>query len=313
MRTQNPKLRFLLNLLAFVVVVFLMDQGIGRLLRYYYFQQSSGLYFRTTMAIEKTTASILILGTSRANHHYVPEIFEQIIGFDCYNAGRDGMPIEYHEAVLKLILKRYLPRLIILDVVPSDFKYSENRGERLHGLWPYVSRHPELKALVRRRGYSERIRFLSQIYPFNSYILTIAVGNMGFNKKRSGDIKGYGPLKSHWLEPLKTSALGIDKVDAEAVQSFRRFIALASSRSVPLYVVVSPVFQRWLQPVLTLETAKAICKETNVSYLDFSQSEEFQKHPEYFRDTWHLNHVGATRFSALLAETLCPYVQSAKR
>ena len=33
---------------------------------------------------------VLIMGSSRAHHHYVPEIISDSLGLSCYNTGKDG-------------------------------------------------------------------------------------------------------------------------------------------------------------------------------------------------------------------------------
>ena len=107
--------KVILNIALVLSVVFILDFTIGKTLRYYYFKESSGTHFRTTYAIEKTNADILIFGSSRANHHYVPAIFEDSLKMKFYNTGRDGNGIFFQLAVLKSILKRYTPKIIIFD------------------------------------------------------------------------------------------------------------------------------------------------------------------------------------------------------
>ena len=73
---KNPYKFFLLKLVVLFVIIFIFDYSVGNILRYFYFKQESGMPYRTTYSIEKTTADILIFGSSRANHHYHPDVFE---------------------------------------------------------------------------------------------------------------------------------------------------------------------------------------------------------------------------------------------
>jgi hypothetical protein len=68
---------FIKKILILLVIIALFDLMIGFLLNYLYFRQKSGLFYRATYAIEKTNADVLVFGSSRANHHYVPEVFEK--------------------------------------------------------------------------------------------------------------------------------------------------------------------------------------------------------------------------------------------
>lgn len=98
---KNPYQYFFLKLVVLFTIVFILDYSIGNVLRYFYFKQESGLQYRTTYSIEKTRADVLIFGSSRANHHYNPIVFENRLKQSYYNVGRDGNFIFYHSAVLK--------------------------------------------------------------------------------------------------------------------------------------------------------------------------------------------------------------------
>ena len=43
--------------------------------------------------MELTKADLLVFGSSRANHHYVPEVFEDSLKLTFYNTGKDGSGI----------------------------------------------------------------------------------------------------------------------------------------------------------------------------------------------------------------------------
>jgi len=94
----------------FIIILIISDFLIGKTLRYIYFNETSGLDYRTTFAIDSTKADIIVFGASRANHHYVPTIFQDSLKMTFYDVGRDGQSIFYHLAILKAILKRYTPK-----------------------------------------------------------------------------------------------------------------------------------------------------------------------------------------------------------
>ena len=68
-KTTNDVLKFFLKLLLLLVMIKAIDMAIGSVLRHFYFRQSSGLEYRTTYSMEKTTADLIVLGSLRANHH----------------------------------------------------------------------------------------------------------------------------------------------------------------------------------------------------------------------------------------------------
>jgi hypothetical protein len=305
MSPRRSHFRFIKKLVSFLFIVWVLDFGLGSLLRHLYFRQSSGFLFNTTWAIEKTTASLLIFGDSRAVLGYAPRPFEDSFGLEFYNAGCEGLGIEYHQAVLKVILTRYIPRRIILDLSPNEFGQSHDCSNRLAVLFPYLRDHPELKPILMTGGFFENIKFLSRIYPYNSNILSIIMGNLSFNKKRREDFQGHIPHEGSWNEPLRSlDSMPEGNIRMDAAEALRTFLQLAISKGVTPTVVISPVFQKWAHPPRSMALAASICRELGVSFLDLAQDHDFISRPEYFYDELHLNRKGASVFSAVVAERM---------
>ena len=113
--------KFIFNVEIVIIVILILDFLIGKSLEYFYFKQKSGLQYRTTYSIDSTRAEILVFGSSRANHHYVPEVFEDSLKMSFYNTGRDGNRLLYNFAVFSSILKRDTPKIVILILILTSF------------------------------------------------------------------------------------------------------------------------------------------------------------------------------------------------
>ena len=74
---KNVYQKFLMKLFFLFITLVFLDFIIGGLLSIFYFKQQSGVQYRTTYSIEKTTADLLIFGSSTATHNYHPEIFQK--------------------------------------------------------------------------------------------------------------------------------------------------------------------------------------------------------------------------------------------
>ncbi|MFH1681721.1 MAG: hypothetical protein ABIH26_13900 [Candidatus Eisenbacteria bacterium] len=291
--------------LLFLLLLFTLDYGIGSSLCRFYFRQSSGEQYRTTYSMERTTAGILVFGTSRANHHYVPSVFEEGLGDDFYNAGRDGSSILYHYAVLAGVLARHTPRAVVLDITPAEFARSRAPYERLTALLPYYDTHPEVRPVVLLKSRFERLKLLSRIYPFNSSLLTIAMGNLEANRKRKPDIKGYIPLRGRWGGPPGKAELAADEtIDPALVRHFARFLVEARARGIRLHVVVSPAYREPGPPSRSLRIAGEICEKHGAAFSDFTSSACFFDRSDLFQDPYHLNHEGAVLFSERIVEEI---------
>lgn len=68
------KTRFFFLLASLFAVLCILDYGIGKFLEYLYFNQKQGKLYNITYAIEKQTNDVIIMGSSRAMHHYNPDI-----------------------------------------------------------------------------------------------------------------------------------------------------------------------------------------------------------------------------------------------
>jgi hypothetical protein len=302
-KKTNSYLLFFLRLAIFIFTLFVLDGVTGSLLRHYYFTQNSGSMYHTTYSMESATNDIIIFGTSRATHHYKPEVFERMLGMTCYNAGKDGTQILYHYAVLESVLKRYTPKIIILDISLKEVLKSDENYDWLSSLLPYYKKHPEIRPVVDLKSYFEKYKLISSSYPFNSAILTIAKSN-GITSAEKGE-KGYLPLEKEWKEPLTTDIpRRPEKIDSVKLHYFEKFIEDCKKANTRLYVMFSPIYIRYDQPPVSLVTIKGICEHNHIPFYDYSKSIEFLSNPSLFQDRSHMNDKGATIYSEKVAREI---------
>lgn len=296
---------FLFKLVVLFLIVFILDYVIGNILTYFYFKQKSGLLYRTTYSIEKTEADLLIFGSSRANHHYNPNIFENRMNLHSYNVGRDGNFIFYHSAVLKSVLKRYSPKIIILDFVPSEFREENHIYDRLSSLLPYYRTHPEMREIINLKSMYEKVKMFSYIYPYNSLIFSIAIGNTEFNKKRNYDFKGYIPLKKILNNPIKIDITSSRyEIDNIKINAYKTFIQDCINSNVKLYIVCSPYYIKSNHIDYSVRIGKEIARRNNIEFFDYSNNPLFLNNSKLFSDISHLNDNGATIFSNILINNI---------
>jgi hypothetical protein len=300
MKDNNNSMKTIQRILIFTILIVAFDFLIGSSLEYLYFKQKVGLYARTTYGLEKTTAELLIFGSSSANHHYNPSIFEETLNLTAYNEGRDGIEILYHTAMLKGILRRYTPKIIILNLTPKELLTDQNY-DRLSALLPYHRKFPEMNEIISLRSRFEDLKLLSKIYPYNSTFLTILNGLHSLTGTKIQD-KGYVPLYGN----IGTNNFyGEDYLDAPLdtirVKALVDFIDLCKARKISLYLVFSPVIGFNNQETKTVVEAKRISKKKDILCFDFINDSRFNGQVSLFKDYGHMNHDGATIFSKILA------------
>ncbi len=292
--------KILLNIFIVLLVIFVLDFAIGRTLRYFYFKESSGFNYRTTYAMEETRADILIFGSSTANHHYVPGVFENSLKMTYYNTGRDGLGILVHTAILESVLKRYTPKLIILDYTGS-FQKEEKAYDRLAVLLPYWRTHPEIRKIIELRSPFERIKLISEIYPFNSQILNVAVGNLEVNKKRMLDHEGYVALNKKWQDKMEMIKPGpAYSVDSNKILALKDFIKTAKQSGSQVILIHSPWYKEF-KTLQEIDICRTVCAEADIPFWDYTKDTLFLNNRQLFEDRSHLNNTGATIFSNLVA------------
>lgn len=311
---NRPFSYFILKLLAFLLLVYVADFFIGNLLNNFYFKQNSGFQYRTTYAIDKTRADVLVFGSSRANHHYYPEIIESKLSMTNYNAGRDGNFIFYNYAVLEAILKRYTPKIVVLDVVKGEFRENAESYDRISTLLPYYDSHPEMRQVIELKSQFERVKLFSKIYPYNSSIFSIAIGNTEHNKKKWNDYNGFVPLNRKIAYTAKGDTTINDfKIDSVKIEYFESFIKQCKNKGIQLFIVVSPYFLISKVTDKSIIIARKIAIDNNVNFLDYSQDTTFRLNHDLFADYSHLNLDGAKLFSRKFMEDITKTKSIAKR
>jgi hypothetical protein len=294
---KNAYLYFAAKFLLLLFILFIFDFSIGHILRYYFYKQECGRQYRAIYAIDKTKADVLVFGSSTAYHHYVPPIIEKRLNQTCYNVGSPGQGTLFEYAVLKAVLKRYTPKLIILDVNLREFKGGKDNYDRLSFLLPFYRNHEEIRPIVDLKSPLEKYKLWSSIYAYNSSFLIIAGGNSSYYKKRSTDVDGYKPLTRVWDKPMKDWDWYEYKFDTVKINIFKAFVDDCRNAGTRLIIVCSPKYIIFHEKEVSIAMIEQIARDKKVGFLDFVNDTTFTNHPNYFDDDGHLNFHGAEIFT----------------
>jgi len=303
-------IRFLSKVLIFLIILISIDFLIGSFLKKFYFTQRSGWLYRTTFSLENTKADLLIFGASRANHHYKTNLYNQQLGISAYNTGRDGHGIFYHYAILQGVLKRYKPKVAIIDINRREFMQDKLSYEKLSSLLPYYDTHPELRSIIALKGPYEKLKLASRIYPYNSMVFQIAAGNWSYNKQRKNryDENGYVPLFKTWKgQVVYDSTYHKYDIDFVKLMYFKKFVKDCIDAGTKLYITVSPSYVKFNGEDPSLLLIQKIAKKNNIPYCDFSKDSVFFSNPSIYADESHLNDFGANMYSQMVISWMKHY------
>jgi hypothetical protein len=289
-----------------LVAIVLLDWGIGAVLKHFYFTKKNGADYRTNYVINSVKDDVLIFGSSKAVYHYDTKIISDSLQLSVYNAGRDLSYIYYHYALLEAALKRYSPKLVVLDTRANElykFKNGEDR-DRLNVLLPYYDSHPELREICQLRGPFERYKLLSKMYPYNSLILSELVELLPIARYKKDDSqKGYIAKHGQFKKGLQPYTVN-DAIDSTAARYYKKFVELCKAKNVPLVVIYSPIYQTINSAAnRNVQYVMQVCKDNNVPVLNYLRDSTFNK-PGYFYDALHLNRQGSVVYSGMVAGEL---------
>ena len=298
-----------LRTICFMFLILFADQIAGHFLKMLYFNPKTGSIASLNYSFKECKEEIVILGNSRAQHHYDTKILNDSLKMTCYNAGQDGgHSILLQYAQIKILTERYSPKIIILEFDPENIIFNSSAYDKLSILLPYYTEYPVLQNTILLRGPFENIKLFSAIYPFNSNLINIIRYNTKGTYAIKKDFNGYIPLTQVMtIDNYKpeTDKPQFKVVDTNMVNALKSIIEICKEKEITLLIVNSPVYHTIHKAHSGITTVAnvslEIMKQENVKFLDFSTDTAFAGNIFLFKDNGHLNIVGATKFTSKIA------------
>lgn len=277
-----------------LVCLFLLDFAVGSLLDHFYFTIKGGARNIMTVALEQQENEIVILGSSRASHHYNPKIISDSTNLTCFNAGRDGQGIIFANAVLEAMLTRYTPKIVILDVNTIELR-TFGDYDKLRELEPYAKKKPTLWNTLSLVSATEKIKNISRIYPYNSMIFHIIYGHLPIGNPYYPD--GFIPLSGSYNNEIPTMLYNNFQLDPNKLDAFHHFCNRCKENNIKLWVFNSPSFVIYEGNNPSGEYIEEYCRMHDIFYKNFINDSIYYC-KELFSDPTHLNTAGAEKYSA---------------
>ena len=303
--------RFIATVLTVLAVVVVLDWAIGKALDSMLPQISNqGDTGKTYFALNEVNTPVVIIGSSRAAHHYVTQMVEDSLGMPAYNVGRDGCFFSYNYCVMNSILDRYNPELIIWE---NGREYlSDQERDPVVNLFPYYNKNKWVTEFIKNDSpWTEKVRLVSKAYRYNSVIHRVIMRYVSRYKFKDGTVKGYLPLVPKNLnEPLelKSELIDNEKISQAKVEHFRLSLERAKSKGIKVVVVDSPEYRERRVSSLSGDMMRDLCQDYGMVYLDNSQLPYFLEHPELFSDATHMNDNGAKIYTEMFIRQIEDYV-----
>lgn len=258
---------------------------------------------KTYYALNDVDTDIVVVGSSRAAHHYVSSMIIDSMNLSTYNVGRDGCFFSYNCCVINSILDRYTPRLIIWE---NNFNsLSDAVVDPMDALHPYYLKNKWVtKCINEDYGLMQKVQLFSCFYQYNSLVHRIL---FRFAKRERGDKSGYEALEPRVpkntlkLEENLKMDLSISEFKFNRIEEvFMR----AKNENVKIVMVESPVYEIIRFSSKSKVELLRLCDKYNVHVIDNSQLYCFLSDPNLFNDKTHLNDNGAKLYTELFINQL---------
>jgi hypothetical protein len=304
--------------IVFVLLAVLLDLGlgsvIGRVQRQTFTGDRGGLL---NYALTQEP-QILVLGSSRAQYHFVPSVLTKKLGLTAYNAALKGQDFLYAVMLYDLWKRRHPPpNILVLSIDIESLIPRETEINSAHIVAPYLDESPLVREILYSDGPFKRLQYLSSTYRFNGVVFSLA--KHAFNRPPpsfDGFTIGTGTLDPA-SETGVLNALDQDRTAAEMAQvpfsprkvGYLRALAEETARNgTRLFLVHTPLFRQddaahrvWVNKLQATLTGMP-----GVQFVDIciTTHPELFTRPDLYLNLNHLNPAGAEILTGLLAKEI---------
>lgn len=289
--------KFLLEVILFFALVAVMDVICGWGFDYLKSKARGGQTFKNEYLFNTCKDDILILGSSRANHHYLPCVITDSIGLTCYNAGEQGCGIIPAYVRYRVVCEKKKPKLVLYEVTPRYDYFMDKNGysNYLGAIRQYADKNDIKKMYLDFSDNLEPLRLFSGMYRNNSSLIK----NVKDILKPSPNNNGYDPL--YGVIHSKTKQKGkeiktVQEIDSLKLSYFERLVVETKADGVKLIFIVSPSY-KYHGGIADYEPAIELSRRYDIPMLNYDSCEQFIGKDEYFQDNTHLNNSGALAYT----------------
>ena len=293
--------KFLLKLLLFFACVVVMDIVFGWVFSCLRVHARGGSTANCEYIANQANDDIVIFGSSRATHHYIPKIIEDSLGVSCYNCGEEGNGIVLAYGRFKMLTNRYKPKLIIYEMTPGyDFGAGESNKKYLGYLRPYYDLKGIRQLFDDFDDESSSLKMKSRMFQNSTRLLPNVVDNLIFRDNRRGYSPLYGRIDIDKIRrDSKEVNLGIDSLKLSYIEKMIREVQI---KGIPIIFLISPRYGGG--SILGYDPEIELCKRYGVTYYSFINNDEFINKVDYFHDEGHMNNDGAIAYSRFIVDNV---------
>jgi hypothetical protein len=236
---------------------------------------------------------VIVLGSSRANNHFVPELFEKK-GLKTFNYGLSGGHLFEASLLLKLMAERnYNIKTVILeaDLGLCNDKLAEGIASKF---LPYIHQSETIeKHFYNQMNFNEL--YYIPFYRYVKYETIIGFREMFFNtiQKKTSHLNhnGYAPLLNNQHGNMKNDIRALKPIRNKYYEEIKQ---ICKQNNYNLITVMTPM--------CTNVKGLDYFQKANKIYPEIHNLENVVQGDQYFSSCGHMNDAGARMFTDIVLE-----------
>lgn len=282
--------RFLIYITKIILVITLIAVALDGLYTAIFMQSKNRGKIETVINSKAQKYDVIVLGSSRANNHFVSQMFENV-GLKTFNYGMSGGHLFESSLLLKLMIERkYKIKNIILEADLNLSNDQESDGVSAKFL-PYIHNSNVIK-----EHFSGQKNFNELYYiPFYRYIKYDS--KIGFReifkieskeKTNALDNLGFYPLKKHKSGNMKNNIVNLNPLPHN--KYYEEIKNICKDNNINLITVMTPMCEN----VVGMNYFDKVKK----AYPEIHNYENVVVDNKYFSSCGHMTDAGAKIFTA---------------
>ena len=221
--------RFIIKIIVFFLIIAVIDQVGGRFLKNTDRNSQYGDAFTREYITSRCTEDVIIMGSSRGNHHYDPQIISDSLKLSCFNCAYDALGILNMYGRYLLMTRNHTPKILIYDIFAPNEIYGDKSDHLkfLDGIKQYAD-VPQVMDIFDDVVPLEHYKLQSLLYRYNTKIFLL---NSEIKTKWPSPKLGYTPLEGvmeHQPKPYSAEYTN-QEPDSVKLKYMRKLIHVAQS------------------------------------------------------------------------------------
>jgi hypothetical protein len=282
---------FLIYIVKIIIITVLIAVALDAIYTCAFLQSKNRGKIETVYNSKATSYDVLILGSSRANNHFVSQMFKDK-GLKTFNYGMSGGHLFEASLLLKLMTERKYIKNVILE---ADLNLSnDHQAEGIAALFlPYIHNSKTIKQHFQSNENFNELYYI----PFYRYIKFDA--KIGFRetfftaihkKTNALDNLGYYPLVKHKNGNMKNNIVNLNPLKHN--KYYEEIKSLCKANNINFIPVMTPMCEN--------VTGMNYFDKVKKTYPEIHNYENVVVEDKYFSSCGHMTDTGARLFTATI-------------